>query len=374
MRGAVRRMIEIAAVLTVALSALTIGGAGSAGAAPGPNAVYVLTNQAAGNEVAVFDRAGDGTLTPAGMVVTGGLGTGGGLGSQGALVLDGDRLYAVNAGSDEISVLEARLGGPTLLDVAPSGGDLPISLTVHDDLIYVLNAGGDGNITGFTVASDGELTALPGSTRPLSGAATGPAQVEFTPDGKFLVVTEKDTNKIDTYAVQPNGLTTGPAVQDSVGETPFGFAFDRRGRLLVSEAFGGAAGQSAVSSYEVGPGGALAVVSPSVGTTETAACWVVVTKNGRFAYTTNTGSGSISGYRIANDGSITLLDADGVTGDTGAGSSPLDMALARNSRFLYVLEGGDHEIGAFRVLSDGSLRAIAGAGGLPVGAVGVAAR
>jgi 6-phosphogluconolactonase len=374
MRGMVERGVRAAVALGSLVVATIIGGALPAGATPGPNAVYVLTNQAAGNEVAVFDRAGDGTLTPAGSVPTGGLGSGAGLGSQGALILDGDRLFAVNAGSDEISVLEAGPGGLALLDSAPSGGDTPISLTVHGDLLYVLNSGGEGNISGFTVGSGGELAPLAGSTRPLSGVATGPAQVEFTPGGKLLVVTEKNTNKILTYALQPDGLTTGPTVQDSAGMTPFGFAFDRRSHLIVSEAFGGAVDQSAMSSYVVARDGTLTVISPSVGTTETAACWVVVSKNGRFAYTTNTGSGSISGYRIGNDGSLTLLDADGVTGSTGMGSSPLDMALSRNGRFLFVLEGGDHEVGAFRVLADGSLRPIAGGGGLPSGAVGVAAR
>ena len=186
------------------------------------------------------------------------------------------------------------------------------------------------------------------------------------------MVTEKDTSLIDTYEVDGDtGLASGPSPQVSVGATPFGFAFDRRGRLIASEAFGGAAGKSAVSSYAL-EDGVIDPISPSVGTTETAACWIVVTKNGRFVYTSNTGSGSISGYRVSHDGGLTLLDADGQTGLTGPG--PIDMALTRNSRFLYSLNSGDGTIGGFRVKADGGLAPIGGASGIPPVATGLAAR
>jgi DNA-binding beta-propeller fold protein YncE len=166
-------------------------------------AVYVMTNQAAGNEVLVFDRSADGTLGSPTAHTTGGTGTGSGLGSQGALVLAGSRwLLAVNAGSDDVSVFRVEHGGLTLTDRVASGGDRPISVTAHGSLVYVLNAGGAGNISGFRLTPHGELTAIAGSTLPLSGAAVDPAQVEFTPDGSQLVVTEKATNQIVTYAVQ----------------------------------------------------------------------------------------------------------------------------------------------------------------------------
>ena len=210
-----------------------------------------------------------------------------------------------------------------------------------------------------------------GRRRPL-GIVTGPAQVSFDPRGETLVVTEKDTNLIDTYDVDGDtGLASGPRQQASAGVTPFGFAFDRRGHLIVSEAFGGAADQSAVSSYAI-EDGLIDAISPSVGTTETAACWIVVTKNGRFAYTSNTGSGSISGYRVGHDGGLTLLDVDGQTGLTGPG--PIDMALTGNDRFLYSLNSGDGTISGFRVEGDGGLAPIGGASGLPAFATGLAAR
>jgi 6-phosphogluconolactonase len=348
-------------------------GAGAGGAlADSPSAVYTLTNDPAGNAVKVFDRAGDGSLTADGEFATGGTGTGSGLGNQGALVLDGDLLFAVNPGSDSISSFSVRGSKLELLDTDASGGDQPISLTVDDGLLYVLNEGGAGNITGHTVSRRGTLSPLTGSTRPLSGVGVDPAQVELDPRGDTLVVTEKNTNLIDTYAVDADtGLASGPNPQPSAGATPFGFGFDPRGHLIVSEAFGGAADASAVSSYGV-EDGIIDPISPSVATSETAACWIVVTKNGRFTYTTNTGSASISGYSIGHDGSLTLLDADGVTGQTGP--MPIDMALTRNSRLLYSLNSGDGTISGFRVGADGSLTSIGGASGLPGSATGLAAR
>ena len=360
----------IRAVFVLALLMTTFAWSGAALAASAPGAVYVLTNAASGNAVAIFDRAGDGTLTAAGSVATGGLGTGGGLGSQGALILsDNNRwLFAVNAGSNEISSFAVDHAGLTLVDRVSSGGLRPISLTVHNDLLYVLNAGGSGNITGFRVGADGTLTPLAGSTQPLSSAAAGPAQVQFSPDGRLLVVTEKATNMIDTYTVGADGIAAGPISQPSAGSVPFGFAFDTRGRLIVSEAFG------AVSSYTVDAQGVLGVISASVPDHQRAPCWLVITKNGRYAYTANAGSDSISGYAVAPDGSLSLLDADGVTGLTGAGGHPIDMDLSQNSQYLYALNSGNGTIAAFRVQADGSLTSLTGAGGLPAGAVGLAAR
>ncbi|MGH3023309.1 MAG: lactonase family protein [Gaiellaceae bacterium] len=366
------RALLVAAVLA-ATALLLAAPAMAGGGSKHDGAVYTLTNSASGNAVAIFDRARDGSLTPGGTVPTGGNGTGAGLGSQGALVLDDDRLFAVNAGSNTVSLLQVnRRGNVRLADVVRSGGVRPISLTVHGRVLYVLNAGDattPANIKGF-LALWGKLIPLPGSSRPLSTAAPDPAQVEFSPNGRHLVVTEKATNLIVTYRVR-HGYASGPNAQPSAGQTPFGFAFDRRGRLIVSEAFGGAPDASVLSSYALAGDGTITPITPNVGTTETAACWVVVTRNGRFTYTTNTGSNSISGYRIGSDGGLTLLDADGVTAATTP--VPLDMALSRGSRFLYTLNGGAPEVQGFAVNDDGSLDVLGTVGGLPAGSVGLAA-
>src|SRR3970282_289702 len=207
---------------------------------------------------------------------------------------------------------------------------------------------------------------------PLSSGASGPAQVEFSPDGSLLVVTEKATNAISTYLVDGNGIASGPVTQPSAGQTPFGFAFDKRGHIIVSEAFGGGALAGAMSSYNVSAGGAGLITGP-VFNTQTAPCWVAVTKNGRFAYTTNTGSGNVSGYKIGNDGSLTLFNDGGNTASTGTGSSPLDMAVSNNSQYLYLVSKGTNTISVFRIDNGhGRLTVVESINGLPASVVGLA--
>jgi hypothetical protein len=188
------RFTHLAVAVTAALAAL----AATAGAAlaDGGKAVYTLTSTPSGNAVAVFDRAGNGTLKPAGTVLTGG--TGLPSGGQGSLALDHNNLVAVNAGSSTVSLFKIDGHGPGLRDVEWSGGASPISATIHDRLVYVLNSGGatPANITGFFLWHD-RLVPLPDSTRPLSTAAPAPAQIQFSPDGRTLAVTEKSTSVID---------------------------------------------------------------------------------------------------------------------------------------------------------------------------------
>lgn len=337
------------------------------GVGVGRSAVYTLTNQVAGNAVAVFDRAADGTLSAAGTVATGGTGTGASLGSQGAVALsdDGRWLFAANAGSNDVSVFTAGGEGLTLTSRTASGGTLPISLTVHGNVLYVLNAGGSGNISGFTVGTSGDLTPIAGATLSLSGSTVGPADVQFSPDGGRLVVTEKNTNLLDVYAVDANGVASGPTTTASAGGTPFGFAFGLRNDLFVSEAAGSA------SSYVLDPSGTLALVSGAVSTHQGAPCWAVVTADGRFGFTGN-GAGSVSAFAIAPDGAIGLVDANGGTALIGAGIN--DIALSHNSRYLYVLQtGGAQAIHAFRIQADGHLTPLGPIAGLPAGTRGLAA-
>src|SRR5919109_1447802 len=269
--------------LTVAIVALGAFAGPAAATRPDGGAVYTSSNSQGGNAILAFHRAHDGSLRPGGSFPTGGTGTGSGLGSQGAVVHDDGRLFAVNAGSDQITSFAVTRRGLRSLDLASSNGDRPISLTVHGNLLYVLNAGSD-QISGFRIRG-GDLQPLPDSTRTLSGSGTDPAQVEFSPRGDFLVVTEKATDRIDTFRLGRDRRPDQVRSQPSAGETPFGFAFDNRGNLIVSEAFDGAENASALSSYSVGSDGAIAPISPVVRTEQTAACWVVVTDDGRFAYT-----------------------------------------------------------------------------------------
>ncbi len=342
-------------------------------------AVYTMDNSSSGNNVLVFQRDADGSLTPAGNFPTGGSGTSSGLGNQGGVLLtrDGRWLFVCNAGSDDISVFAVTRNGLMLTDKVSSDGRRPLSLTLHRNLLYVLNAGGASgdhdNITAFLFAF-GKLTHFPGSTRTLSADNTGPAEIAFTHNGDVLVVTEKATGVIDTYTVGDDGLVDDHKMFASPVPTPFGFAVGSGNRIFVSEAKGGAADASSVSSYEVSDDGDLAAISSAVPTTETAACWVVLTRNERYAYASNTGSGTLSGYRVGHDGSLQLLNIDGITGTTGAGSKPIDLALSRDSRYLYSLNSGTGTVSAFRVNANGSLQGLPGLSGIPAGANGLAAR
>lgn len=346
-------------------------------------AVYVLTNQV-NNEVAVFRRTAKGMLTFAEAFPTGGAGdpvpqgmdpATDPLASQGALIIGpGNRfLFAVNAGSNQISVLKIRKNELTMVDLVDSGGIRPISLAFHGDLLYVLNEGGTPNITGFTVEENGTLTPLAGSTQPLiGGVAADPAQIGFSSDGSLLVVTEKAGNRIDTYTIDDDGLPSAPIDNPSNGMTPFGFAFNNAGTLVVSEAFGGAPNASAASSYSAPDTGILSVVSGSVANSQTAACWVVIPNNGKFAFVSNTGSGTISSYRVGSDVEWLAL-VNSVAGDTGMGSAPIDMTLSNNSRYLFVHAAGTQSVVSFRV-KHGKLTMVDTAGGLPLGAQGIVAK
>jgi 6-phosphogluconolactonase len=185
-----------------------------------------------------------------------------------------------------------------------------------------------------------------------------------------LVVTEKNTNKIVVYHLT-EGVAGKPEAHTSHGMTPFGFAFDRRDDLLVSEAFGGQANASALSSYDFDDG-TLSLASGSIPSEQSAACWTVTARHGRFAYVTNTGSGTVTGYKVARDGELTRLTANGITGVTGGG--PTDAATDSDSDTLYVLSPSIGQIVTFHVHPNGSLRQLGAASGVAASAAGLVAR
>lgn len=383
-----RRLTVLAAVAALSLTGTAFAGGhhhkhakfAAAGTDEAAGAVYVASNAASGNEILIYSRSGQGNLTPDGSVATGGNGTGAGLGNQGGLVLsDNERyLYVVNAGSNSISALEVSPFGLNLIGTYPSGGMVPVSIALDRDLLYVVNAGGgagdEDNVSGFTInRGDGSLAPISGSTRPLSAVSTGPAEAAFTKDGHFVIVTEKATNTIDVFPVMPDGTLDSAISQASVGMTPFGFDVDKRGRVFVSEAFGGGADASAVTSYDLDDFGTLTAIDPSVPTTETAACWFLIGPDGRYGYTTNTGSGTITGYKIKPNGRLIRIDDDGVTGVSMGG--PIDLDFNGSGQYLYTLNASASTISAFRVnRGHGSLNEIEVITGLPAGANGLAAR
>jgi 6-phosphogluconolactonase len=188
-------MKHVAGLFVVGSLAVSLSGFVRAADAPG--AVFALTNAASGNAVVMYNRGGDGSLTPAGNFLTGGgLGAGAGISSQNAVIVSDDQrmLFAVNPGSHSISSFIVRPNGLELSDTAPSGGINPTSVAFQHGRLYVLNAGVRNSVTAFSVSRKGQLTPIPGSTRPLSAANTNPAQVEISDDGTALIVTERAGN------------------------------------------------------------------------------------------------------------------------------------------------------------------------------------
>ena len=332
----------------------------------GRGAVFALTNAASGNAVVAYRRAANGSLEPAGTYPTGGLGTGTGLGSQGAVVVSDDRRFvlAVNAGSHSISTFRIRHDRLQLVHTAPSGGLMPTSIAVRNGLVVVLNAGEPNNISGFRLGPLGRLHAIPGFTRPLSAAQASPAQVGFSHDGDTIIVTERATNLISTFSLDDDEIE-GPFLTPSAGPTPFGFAVGARNAVLVSEA--GAGGGA--STYRIRRD-RLDAISSAIMTGQRAACWAVLTPDGRFGYVTNAGTGNISGFAVARDGSAQLLDTDGVTAVTGG--NPTDMAMSDDGRYLYARVSNLNSIAVFRVGRDGSLRALPPLTGTPDSLAGLA--
>jgi 6-phosphogluconolactonase len=372
-RRAVRRTV---AAGTGALAALALAGTAAAASpataptasGPGHDRVYAISNDSGTNRLLVFDQHRDGTLRQVESVVAGGSGSGTGLGTQGAVATsDGGHLViAVDPGSDQVSMFVQVHDHMTLVDTEASGGDRPSSLTIDAHTLYVLNAGSGNNVAGFHIGRRG-LEPIPGSVQPLSRDDAGGAQVSFTPDGRALVVTEKNTNRIDTFQVR-HGVAEPAVVSDSTGQTPFGFAFGRHGELVVSNAAGGAPAASSVSTYALAPDGHARPLDGPVPTQQTSACWLVV--DGRFAYAANTGSASLTGYALEARGHLAPLTADGHTATAGA--APADTVVSRDGRYLYERNGGDGTIGMFRVGADGNLTALGFVNGLPAAAAGLA--
>src|SRR6266700_100872 len=328
--------------------------------------VYVMTNKSAGNSVIQYRRSGNGSLTWLNEVANGGNGTGANgadpLGSQNSLVLGGEGkiLLAANAGSSEVSVLEVINGKLVWRSKSPSGGAFPNSVALFDDLVYVLNAQGTPNITGFRLDANGTLHAIPNATVNLPSGSTGANDIRFTPDGGHLLLTVSGTNQILSFDLGDDGAAGSPMPQPSAGGSPFGIAFGHDGVVIISEAAGSA------SSYRLSDD-ILDVISGAVSDTQAASCWIAVTKSARLAYVSNTGSGTISSFQISGRGEVSLLNAVAAN----PGGAPIDSSLSRDSRFLYVVESAQGKTLIFRNV-DSRLSPI-GTVSVPVGSQGIAA-
>ncbi|MDQ3651272.1 MAG: lactonase family protein [Acidobacteriota bacterium] len=346
-------------------------------------AVFAMTNATAGNEIVVYNRFSNGTIDRIRNVSTRGLGIGVDTDTQGALRLSQNNrfLYAVNPGSDDVTVFE--VDGTRLKFIQKIyAGDQPLSLTLSGNLLYVLNGSVAGNgIRGFRVARNGTLIPLPDSFRLLSSPIAVPGEVRFSPDGQVILVTHKTTNvllspqnAIDAFTIGTDGYASAMPIRNgSFGLRPFSLAFRNDGKLIVVESFNAAPNVSAASSYQLNMDGTITVISGSVSNGQTDVCWVVITNDGHYAFTANFGSGTISSYGFNVSGALTLLDGNAAF--LGDMSQPVDLSLSQNGRFLYQLLRGAGAVAAFRIENNGSLTSLGTVtGGLPVadGASGLA--
>src|SRR5260370_4849275 len=252
------------------------------------HAVFAMTNSVEGNQIIAYSRAANGSLVERNRYATGGRGSGGTtdpLGSQGSLTLSQNRslLFAVNAGTGNLSVF--RVSGPNLelLQVVSSGGSAPVAVAQHGSLVYVINFAGNSNVVGFNLNEDGHLVTIPHSIRYLSATYTGPSSLAFSPDGRFLLVTEKVTNNIDVFSVNSDGTLSQPKITPDPIPGIFDVVFSPDGAALIVQTGGaGNANASSVSSYLVREGGTLVPVTGSVPTLGTFACLIALTPNGQF--------------------------------------------------------------------------------------------
>ena len=359
--------------------------------------VFVQSNDPEQNSVLAFRRAADGSLTAAGEFRTGGRGGSqrdnpfDPLASQESLVFDRahQMMIAVNAGSNSVTTFRVR--GEKLTDphTVSSGGDFPTSIAVSGETVYVLNAGGTTNVTGFRITHSG-LSRLRHSARELGVTndavpmfTDSPPQVGFSPDGKHLLVTTKSANTIEVFAVGHDGMLSAQAVSTkSVGDVPFSFVFDHSGHLLVTEA-----AKSGVTSYALEDDGTLETITPSVESGQQVLCWIA--QAGQFFYGTNPGSSTISLYTVDGEGRVALGGDNGVIANAGGaaavaavaaaaadadkapGAGPIDLAATADGGLLYVQNTLAGTVEGFRVGADGSLSLVTTLDkGLPVFADG----
>jgi 6-phosphogluconolactonase len=404
------------ALLSVALAPLGLIACGGDQESPAPapvGFVFVGTNHnntlastEPENQVAVYQRLADGSLKLMSYADTGGQGSGpskrfagDGLGSSHSLVLSQDQrfLFVTNAGSDSLTVFRVGDSGLERTDIKPTkdgaGPGFPNSVTQHGDLVYALNAADQGSVTGFRLSESGTLTPIAGSTRALAANQVNPpdtlfnpAQVAFTPDGGKLVVTIKDgpaAGLID--GVTPTGpsrvlvfdvLADGQLAQDFKqtdldNDGPFGFSFDAEGHMLVAMFVGGDNLAGAAGSFQIEADGALTPLTRAAKVDQLDPCWLE--NNGAFAFTANYTSGTLSSYRVGDDGSLTVLETQAGLTDERAGtpaankqgSTPLDLGISPDGRFLYNVLPGSGRVGAWAIEGDGRLTKVGEFDGLP---------
>ncbi|AXC11842.1 hypothetical protein ACPOL_2522 [Acidisarcina polymorpha] len=343
--------------------------------------VFVMTNAADRNEVVVYTRERDGGSSEANRFSTDGRGSGGTndpLQSQGSLTLNSEHtlLFAVNAGSGTLASFRVRGKGElALVDKVPTGGSEPLAVATFKNRVYVLDGAGQGTVVGFSVDEAGRLHAITDASAFLSATSAGGSSISITPDGQFLVVTERLTNDIDTFRIFSDG-TLGP-INTIASPVPgvFSARFDPQGQLILSATGpAGAANASTISSFSVKSNGALTAVTESLPTFGNANCWNAVTPDGKFAYVSNAGSSTISAFSISKTGVLKPVGST-VVATQPEGTTNLDITVSGDGKYLYTLDSMVGSVSVFAINADGTLTSQGEISGLPknVGFNGIAA-
>jgi len=330
-----------------------------------PHVVFFMTNNADHNQVVAYKSTGDDSFVETGRFETGGRGSGGGvlpLGSQGSLTLSQDHsfLFAVNAGSGELSVFRVQDASLFLVNKVPTGGAMPVSVAQRQNRVYVLNQGGSGAVVGFNMDPVGHLTQIPNSTALLSADLVAGADVSISPDGQFVVVIEQlanpgsESNNIDTFRIRPDG-TLGPIVETpSPDSGAFSSAFTPNGTLIVTDQGTLVQPTAGISSYNIQRDGTITTITQSVPTGGIATCWNVITPNAKFVYAVNLGTSNISGFSIASNGALTPIGST-IVASNPPNSASIDIAVSSDGRLLFNLNPASGTIGVFGIESDGTL-------------------
>jgi 6-phosphogluconolactonase len=330
------------------------------GTSPVVGYTYLDDNTAPANTIAGFERHADGSLSPipGSPFPAGGAGLGAGLASQGAIQItnDGRYLLAVDAGSNQISVLRVTTNGVPVLVGQPvgSGGTRPVSVAVSGaGLVYVANQGpGGSGYSGFRLHFNGSLTPVPGSTVTVPDGS-GVGDVFFNSFGNLLIGTRTGTSLIDSFVVLPGGrllqAAGSPFTGQGLGQLGAEFSPARPWQLFVSNAHNGT-DLGTVSAYN-DFFGQLGPIGPSpYADGQTAPCWVEISHDGKYLFTVNTGSATISSYSINPGGSLALLGSTPITN----GGGDIDARLSPDGKYLLV-DGAGHNFVSVFAVNGGSL-------------------
>lgn len=328
--------------------------------------LFTISNQSAENRLLVYNRLSNGSLEYDTSVSLIGKGISSLLGSANPLTAsaDGNWLFAVSPGSNLLTSIDIRGSLPISIDTIGTNGLKPVSVAVFSNRVYVLNQGGNGSISGFTYDGNGYLNYIPNSFIQLGTGPVNPAQISFNNEGNALIVTEKDSSKLDLIHLDNNGGISSIQKFSSFSDKPYGFVINNNNYIFCSEAF-----QNYFSVYKINSN-SIDLVSTPISTAQVGACWVGLLPNQQYAYMLLAGTNCLTGFDVSSPTSPRLLNSDGNTASTG--NHPIEIVASKNSKLIYVLNSGTNSINVFDVSQTGTLNPIQEKMGLPSSTVGLA--